>query len=163
MSRTDLSADGLQRDDIVGEASGGLDCFINHDRVGCRPDLGDAAPTRSADELSCHGLVTQFGPPHSLSGEQSTQYFVVLRRLGILGVEADLQLYFAVDTDQLRFVVLARVIVEPHLQAAAVHVDVSPATDPGDEALERIAHDLEKPRLHRASLRSCGWPAIEIC
>jgi hypothetical protein len=93
-----------------------------------------------------------------LYSQESAQHVVILWCLRMLRVEADLQLHFPVDADQLRLVVLAGVIVEPDLHTSAVHIDVPPATDPGHEALECIAHDLEEPRFHQFRLRRTPRP-----
>lgn len=66
----------------------------------------------------------------------------------MLCVETDLQLQRAVDTNQLRLVVLARVVAEPSLQPTAVDVRVALPVDARDEAFERIAHCLEEPQIH---------------
>jgi hypothetical protein len=74
----------------------------------------------------------------------------------MFGVEADLQPHLTVDADQLRLVVLAGVVVEPHLHPSAVHPDVALAVDARDETLECVAHDLEEPRLHDREVTSVG-------
>jgi hypothetical protein len=72
-----------------------------------------------------------------------------------------LQRLLAVDANQLRLVVLAGVVIEPDLHPAAVHVDVAPTVNTGDEALEGVAHHLEERWLHRPhatpKLGTTGW------
>ena len=78
----------------------------------------------------------------------------------MLGVKADLQLYVSIEADQLCFVVFAGVIIEPDLEAAAVHGDVTPTLDAAGETLECISHDLEEARVHHPKVRS-GMCAVE--
>src|SRR4051794_11148079 len=110
----------LERSDVVGQPVGDLDRGIDVVELRSRPALGDAPPRGTPDELARDGFDTERLPPLLLRRGERRERGIVQRCLRVLCVEADLEHDLTVLTDQLRLVVLASRVVEPHLETAAM-------------------------------------------